>query len=962
MKKLISAFLSAVMIFVMLPMGIGSAAATEAAVNLELATSIAVGDRIVITGQKSDGTVKFELTGFEAKYGLGTTFTDAPAGTYVLEVCQGTADGSFALKTADGKYLYAEGYAYNTLGLKDTLDNAASWNVTVGAANGRALISNCQYTRRIMYYFNTTNPGFYTSTSTSSRSYYHPYVYKVVPADACEHVWGDWVITTAPGCTTEGEQTATCNLCSETKTEPVSATGHSYLYGDDEITCSACDYSQTYHTIKQAQTVAIDSGSKSSADTYYFKGIVTCIKGKHAYLEDGTAGIAVYFANEADAASLNLGDEIVVCDTVRSIAGLPQSSSTASNEFVKISSGNALPATTVTIADLLADTTNQYLCRRVTIEKAMMGQIIPDGNTLLSDENGQYIKIYEGEGMSPEINQKDIVSVTAIVDIYSEYRLIINQSTAATDVVELAFDSTNTVPIAEAKVGTVGQKYQVEGTVTLVYGNDIYIQDATGGIVVRLRSNPTNTKIGDRIAACGALKTEYGLLHLDDVNENNPLVYYVFSSDNTVEAQTVTIANLVQDTENEYLAKKIQLNHVYVSTAAKVNSRGQYTLKEGDVTIMLRNVPLSESVTIGTGNILNVEAIVTTNDGYFLMVESFDKITVVGTCAHGTTKLVNAVAATCTESGYSGDTRCVFCNYRIDRGEDIDATGHSYDENGVCQNNCGIVNVAALAGEFYTSFADAYNAYIDQADTQPVIKLLTDVHEEITVDSLVVDLNGKSLSGITATGVVYALDSRGDDFTDVNLGRIAVNGTLATNWVAPNANHYIAIEHEGGYTMHRMDVGITTLSLAPHVTGFGYKAEFLCDPTVQVLVTNVSYNLWLTEDRVVNRSVEGYKNALTLRLKNFLVDSHGEDKVYAQVSVTLADGTVIQSDAVAYSMRDMLEMVNAKACDLSAEQLSAVKSMIEKYPIMKTWGLTEICPAEDPTIDATEPEETITEA
>ena len=961
MKKLISAFLSAVMIISMLPMGIGSAAATEAAVNLELATSIAVGDRIVITGQKSDGTVKFELTGFEAKYGLGTAFTDTPAGTYILEVCQGTADGSFALKTADGKYLYAEGYAYNTLGLKDTLDNAASWNVTVGAANGRALISNCQYTRRIMYYFNTTKQGFYTSTSTSSRSYYHPYIYKVLPADACEHVWGEWEITTAPGCTTEGEQTATCTLCSETKTEPVSATGHTYVYGNTAILCENCDYSRVYDTIKTAQTAGLGT-SGPVTPVHFLKGIVTYINGGDVFIEDDTAGIMVYFPNEADAAPLALGDEIVVWDTLRSYAGTPQTSSTTSEEFVIVSSGNELPATTVTIDDLLADTTNEYLCKRVVIENAVMGEIIPDGNTLLYNENDKYLKIHEALDLNPEIAQKDIVNVTAIVHAYNGYRLIINPGTMQTDVVKVAYDNGKTVSIAEAKVGIAEEEYQVEGTVTFIYGKDVYIQDDTGGIVVRLKNNPVYTKIGDTVRACGVLNTENGLILLDAVNENNPIKYSVLSSDNAVEAQTVTIADLVQDTENEYLGEKIQLNHVYVSTAAKVNSRGQYTLKDGDVTIMLRNVPLSESVTIGSGNILNVEAIVTTDNGYFLMVESFDKITVVGTCAHDTTKLVNAVAATCTEPGYSGDTRCVFCNYRLDRGEDIAPTGHSYDENGVCQNNCGIVNVAALAGEFYTSFADAYNAFIDKADTQPVIKLLMDVHEEITVDSVVVDLNGKSLSGITATGVVYALDSCGDDYTDVNLGRIAVNGTLATNWVAPNTNRYIAIEHEGSYTMHRMDVGITKLSLVPHVTGFGYKAEFLCDPTVRALVANVSYDLWLTEDLVVNRSVEGYRNALTLLLKNFLVDTHGEEKVYAKVSVTLADGTVIQSDTVAYSMRDMLEMVNDKACDLSTEQLSAVKSMIEKYPIMKTWGLTEICPAEDSTIDATEPKETVTEA
>ena len=49
-----------------------------------------------------------------------------------------------------------------------------------------------------------------------------------IPAIAkLEHSWDDGTVTTEPGCTTEGEMTYTCDACGETKTEPVSALGHS---------------------------------------------------------------------------------------------------------------------------------------------------------------------------------------------------------------------------------------------------------------------------------------------------------------------------------------------------------------------------------------------------------------------------------------------------------------------------------------------------------------------------------------------------------------------------------------------------------------------------------------------------------------------------------------------------------------------------------------------------------------
>ncbi len=54
---------------------------------------------------------------------------------------------------------------------------------------------------------------------------------------------------------------------------------------------------------------------------------------------------------------------------------------------------------------------------------------------------------------------------------------------------------------------------------------------------------------------------------------------------------------------------------------------------------------------------------------------------------HANTVVRDAVEATCTEDGYTGDTWCLDCGRRLSVGEVIPATGHDY-ENGVCKN-CG---------------------------------------------------------------------------------------------------------------------------------------------------------------------------------------------------------------------------------------------------------------------------------
>ena len=62
--------------------------------------------------------------------------------------------------------------------------------------------------------------------------------------------------------------------------------------------------------------------------------------------------------------------------------------------------------------------------------------------------------------------------------------------------------------IAEALAGEANSLWAVKGVVTLVEGQNIYIQDAIGGICVRMSSEPTDIALGDTIEASGS-KTVY---------------------------------------------------------------------------------------------------------------------------------------------------------------------------------------------------------------------------------------------------------------------------------------------------------------------------------------------------------------------------------------------------------------------------------------------------------------------
>ena len=663
--------------------------ATEPAGGYEMATEIIVGDTIIIVSKDAG----MELGSFSTTstiYGVGTAYTDVPAGIMTWTVEAGTVEGSYAFKNADGNYLYWS--SGNSLKVSTTKDAQASWNVTFDG-NDVILVNagTVDVARHVAW--NSGSPRFanYKDSSVSgSSTYYTIQFFKYVSGTACEHSWSDWVVTTAPTCTATGIETATCALCGATKTQSVAANGHSFIYTDTAITCANCDYSAAY-------TLSTIADAKAYTDTslvYYVKGIVTYVSDNKIYIEDNTGALLVMFNGE-DGAGIALGDEILVWDCLTTYNGLIETTYTTASEYVKVSSGNALPSQTVTIADLLADTTNEYLAERVVIENVTVGTINTSGNTALTDADGNTINIYKVSGLSEDINGNDTVTVTAIVSTYNGYQLLINPGTAATDVVEVVAgeeEVVTTVTIAEAKAGTAGEYYQVEGVVTYISGRNVYIQDATGGIVVYLTANAASTKVGDMVKAYGALKVYNGLIELDAVDETNAEFYSILSSDNTVEAQEVTMAGLLADTTNEYLAEKVTLNNVYVSYYSynSTYKNVSYTLVDGNGNsiVIYRVTVASEEECVAGGSIVNVEAIVSSYNGYQLLTTN-DKIVVTGTCAHETTELVNYADATCTEAGYTGDTMCTVCQNYVARGEEIPA--HATETHAAVEATCTAV-------------------------------------------------------------------------------------------------------------------------------------------------------------------------------------------------------------------------------------------------------------------------------
>lgn len=115
------------------------------------ASSISVGDVVVMTGTKADGTAPHELSGCDGSIGNVSSFTTSPAGTYRLEVVDGADEGQVAFKTTNNKYLSST--TDKSLSLSDNVVASSSWTVSIDE-NQKAVVTNANSGNPLQY-----NPG-----------------------------------------------------------------------------------------------------------------------------------------------------------------------------------------------------------------------------------------------------------------------------------------------------------------------------------------------------------------------------------------------------------------------------------------------------------------------------------------------------------------------------------------------------------------------------------------------------------------------------------------------------------------------------------------------------------------------------------------------------------------------------------------------------------------------------------
>ena len=297
----------------------------------------------------------------------------------------GTSDDS-GHPSLDMKYLFDNGYGKSVYGALipedanriifncdsetvtisiSSTDNGAWWYATGEWENDKAkvvLASNSYYPA---YPATCTTEG-NTEYYLLDGHYYDNTLSAIGQADtvatALGHDFGEWVQTTAPRCTTEGEETRTCSRCDAYQTQRVAMLGHDMENCDAQAAtcteigwnahqaCSRCGYKENYEELPATgHTEAIDA---AVAPTCTETGLT---EGKHC-----SACNAVIVAQEVvPATGHNLTTHAAVEPTVQAAGNIAYWSCDRCNKYFsdanaehEIEAGSwVIPALAVTVVD-----------------------------------------------------------------------------------------------------------------------------------------------------------------------------------------------------------------------------------------------------------------------------------------------------------------------------------------------------------------------------------------------------------------------------------------------------------------------------------------------------------------------------------------------------------------------------------------------------------------------------------
>ena len=361
------------------------------------------------------------------------------------------------------------------------------------------------------------------------------------------------------------------------------------------------------------------------------------------------------------------------------------------------------------------------------------------------------------------------------------------------------------------------------------------------------------------------------------------------------------------------------------------STTGGLTLADG---VMLRsghsdtyggNLYISDKVTLANASFHNGSA-VTLGDDIYLTGSSSTEL-IFGAAQKGDIYLCasNSILS-------KGENGTVVGNLKMAEGASLNANiylGGDYDNAAILQVGDTFYTASALVtdakGERHWFESNA--AAVAAASAGDCLKLYSD--NDVVLDKdLYVDVNGHKVT-VSGNGKVHGLDSTGDDYT-VTTGELTATGNVTVaEETKLGGNRYIALNEEGAYTFHRIELKITSVNIRPDSAGIYYTAKWACDDVLKAQISaygvvastanmpGVDFaeedeNLYtvFTKDSFVSGAT---KNGAVISgiMKNDRGasdnDTIGKTDVYAKAYITFENGqTLVSADNIGYSLYDIM--------------------------------------------------------
>ena len=238
-----------------------------------------------------------------------------------------------------------------------------------------------------------------------------------------------------------------------------------------------------------------------------------------------------------------------------------------------------------------------------------------------------------------------------------------------------------------------------------------------------------------------------------------------------------------------------------------------------------------------------------------------------------------------------------------------------------------------------------------------------------------VDLAGQTLN-ITGTGTLACFDSGNDGYITCGSATIAEGITLVNDpEILVDGNTYIALESEGVYSFHRLDMRVTGVSIRPGSAGIYYTCAWNCDDTLKANLRSYGVALSLVDmpgtefdadaDTLYTQQdaaalVSGQTGTSVL-IENILAtdaednSERGMEGIYAAPYVVFNDGTetgknLVSTAEVKYSLCDVMQLLDQKA--YYSNKIALENFYNSWTDAMKDWGFENIGvkPSDDTTL------------